>query len=211
MCGRDAANNFGVAPAKAGTHTRWRFGLVTAAISGIKTNFGGCGSSLSRGRRLVVATLALFCTPALAGDDALVGYKSLSPEIALEAAQAALKKCRDSGFQIVVVVVDRFGQPQVLLRDRYAGLPAADIATAKAYTALSFRRSTAELAKMVRDGQIDAGLARMPRIAMLAGGLVIETGGTLLGGIGVSGAPGGDKDEECAKAGLDAVRDKIDF
>ena len=80
----------------------------------------------------------------------------------------------DNGFQVAVVVVDRFGQPQVLLRDRYTGLPAADIATAKAYTALSFRRSTAELAKMVRDGQMDSGLARMPRIAMLAGGLVIE-------------------------------------
>ena len=157
------------------------------------------------------AALTLFCTPALAGDDALVVYKSLSPEVALEATQAALKKCRDNGFQVAVVVVDRFGQPQVLLRDRYAGLPAADIATAKAYTALSFRRSTAELAKMVRDGQMDGNLARMPRIAMLAGGLPIETGGTLLGGIGVSGAPGGDKDEECAKAGLDAVRDKIDF
>jgi uncharacterized protein GlcG (DUF336 family) len=158
-----------------------------------------------------VLLLALFSTSATAGDDALVVYKSLSPEVALEAAQATLKKCRDNGFQVAVAVVDRFGQPQVLLRDRYAGLPAADIATAKAYTALSFRRSTADLAKMVRDGQIDAGLARMPRIAMLAGGLVIETGGTLLGGIGVSGAPGGDKDEECAKAGLDAVRDKIDF
>ena len=122
--------------------------------------------------------LTLFCTPALAGDDALVVYKSLSPEVALEAAQAALKKCRDNGFQVAVAVVDRFGQPQVMLRDRYAGLPAADIATAKAYTALSFRRSTADLAKMVRDGQMDANLARMPRIAMLAGGLVIETGGT---------------------------------
>jgi uncharacterized protein GlcG (DUF336 family) len=204
-------NNLGVVPAKAGTHTRWRFDLVAAAISRIKTDFGGYGYPPSRGRRLVFAALALFCTPALAGDDALVIYKSLSPEVALEAAQAALKKCRDNGFQVAVVVVDRFGQPQVLLRDRYAGLPAADIATAKAYTALSFRRSTAELAKMVRDGQMDAGLARMPRIAMLAGGLVIETGGTLLGGIGISGAPGGDKDEECAKAGLDAVRDKIDF
>ena len=184
---------------------------MTAAISRIKTGFGGYGSPPSRGRRIAFAALALFCTPALAGDDALVVYKSLSPEIALEAAQAALKKCRDNGFQIAVVVVDRFGQPQVLLRDRYAGLPAADIATAKAYTALSFRRSTAELAKMVRDGQMDAGLARMPRIAMLAGGLAIETGGTLLGGIGVSGAPGGDKDEECAKAGLDTIRDRIDF
>src|SRR3954463_3181730 len=164
-----------------------------------------------RNSLIVVLLLALCLTPAVAGDDALVVYKSLSPEIALEAAQAALRKCRDNGFQVAVVVVDRFGQPQVLLRARYAGLTAADIANAKSYTALSFRRSTAELAKMVRDGQIDAGLARMPRIAMLAGGLVIESGGTLLGGIGVSGAPGGDKDEECAKAGVDAVRDKIDF
>src|SRR3954470_508595 len=163
------------------------------------------------GRNTAVVLAALLGTPALAADDALVTYKSLSPEVALEAAQATLKKCRDSGFQVAVVVVDRFGQPQVLLRDRYAGLPASDIATAKAYTALSFRRSTAELAKMVRDGQMDPNLMRMPRIAMLAGGLVIETGGTLLGGIGVSGAPGGDKDEECAKAGLDAIRDKIDF
>src|ERR1044072_9328301 len=165
----------------------------------------------SPGRRDWVCGRGVLCTPAFAGDDALVTYKSLSPEVALEAAQAALKQCRDNGFQVAVVVVDRFGQPQVLLRDRYAGLPAADIATAKAYTALSFRSSSAELAKSVRSAQISAELARMPRLAMLAGGLVIETGGTLLGGIGVSGAPGGDKDEECAKAGLDAVRDRIDF
>src|SRR5436853_7528320 len=112
----------------------------------------------------IVWLLALCLTPAVAGDDALVVYKSLSPEIALEAAQAALKKCRDNGFQVAVVVIDRFGQAQVLLRDRYAGLPAADIATAKGYTALSFRRATSELAKMVRDGQIDANLARMPRL-----------------------------------------------
>src|ERR1700750_1040860 len=102
------------------------------------------------GHKPVFAALALFCTPALAGDDALVVYKSLSPEVALEAAQAALKKCRDNGFQVAVVVVDRFGQPQVLLRDRYAGLPAADTATAKAYTALSFRKPTSDLAQSTR-------------------------------------------------------------
>src|SRR3954452_1482803 len=207
MCGRDST----IVPAKAGTHNHWRFDSAAVRKSGSMTKACGYGSRPSPGRRIVFAALALFCTPAFAGDDALVVYKSLSPEVALEAAQATLKKCRDSGFQVAVVVVDRFGQPQVLLRDRYAGLPAADIATAKAYTALSFRRSTAELAKMVRDGQMDPNLMRMQRIAMLAGGLVIETGGPLLGGIGVSGAPGGDKDEECAKAGLEAVRDKIDF
>lgn len=160
---------------------------------------------------IAAAMLALASPPALADDDAIVVYKSLSPEIALEAAQAAMKKCRDNGFQIAVAVVDRFGQPQVMLRDRYAGLPAPDTAVSKAYTALSFRAATSDLAKSIRSGQLDSGLARLPHVAMLAGGLAIETGGTLLGGIGVSGAPGGDKDEECAKAGLDAIRDKIDF
>src|SRR3954470_20766866 len=207
MCGRNST----VVPAKAGNHNHGKCGLDPVERPGANTSVGSYGSRRAPGRRIVFAALALLCTPAFAGDDALVTYKSLSPEVALEAAQAAMAKCRDNGFQVAVVVVDRFGQPQVLLRDRYAGLPAADIATAKAYTALSFRRSTSELAKMVRDGQMDAGLARMPRIAMLAGGLVIETAGTLLGGIGVSGAPGGDKDEECANAGLDAIRDRIDF
>ena len=157
------------------------------------------------------AMLALGAAPAIAGDDALVVYKSLAPEVALEAAQAALKQCRAGGFQVAVAVVDRFGQAQVMLRDRFAGLPSAETATRKAYTALSFRKDTSDLAKSIRSGQMDAGLAQLPHIAMLAGGLVIEAGGTLLGGIGVAGAPGGDKDEACAKAGLEAIRDRIDF
>ena len=159
---------------------------------------------------IVAATLAL-ATPAAASDDAIVVYKSLSPEVALEAAQAALKKCRDNGFQIAVAVVDRFGQPQVMLRDRFAGPHTPDTAIRKAYTALSFRTATSDLVKSLRSGQLDAGLAQLPHVAMLGGGLMIEAGGSLLGGIGVSGAPGGDRDEECAKAGLDAIRDKIDF
>ena len=158
-----------------------------------------------------LACAALLSPAAAAQAPATFTIKGLTPETALKAAQAALRKCRDDGFQVAVAVVDRSGVSQVMLRDRFAGLPAPDTATRKAYTALSFRASTADLAKSVRDGQMDAGLARLPHVAMLAGGLVIETGGTLLGGIGVSGAPGGDKDEACAKAGLDAIRDKIDF
>lgn len=160
---------------------------------------------------IAAVTLALATPAAMAGDDAIVVYKSLSPEVALAAAQAALKQCRDNGFQVAVAVVDRFGQAQVMLRDRFAGLPAADTATRKAYTAVSFRAATSDLAKSIKSGQLDAGLARLPHVAMLAGGLAIEAGGTLLGGIGVAGAPGGDKDEACAKAGLDAIRDRIDF
>jgi uncharacterized protein GlcG (DUF336 family) len=160
---------------------------------------------------VIAAVLAFGLSAAKADESATVTYKSLSPEVALEAAQAALKQCRTDGFQVAVVVVDRFGQPQVLLRDRYAGLPAADTATRKAYTALGFHAATSDLAKSIKSGSMDSGLARLPHVAMLAGGLVIEAGGTVLGGIGVAGAPGGDKDEACAKAGLDAIRDRIDF
>lgn len=165
-----------------------------------------------RRQAAVIAALFAFGAPAaIADDSATVTYKSLSPEVALEAAQAALKQCRTDGFQIAVAVMDRFGQPQVLLRDRYAGLPAADVATRKAYTALGFHAATSDLARSIKSGAMDSGLAYVPQTAMLPGGLVIEAGGTVLGGIGVAGAPGGDKDEACAKAGLDAIRDRIDF
>ena len=155
--------------------------------------------------------LALAASSASADNDAIVTYKSLSQDVALEAAQAALKQCRDNGFQVAVAVVDRFGQPQVMLRDRFAGLPASDTATRKAYTALGFHAATSDLSKRIASGKMDPGLGRLPNVAMLAGGLVIEAGGAVLGGIGVAGAPGGDKDEACAQAGLDAIRDRIDF
>ena len=144
-------------------------------------------------------------------DDATVIYKSLSPDVALEAAQAALKHCRADGFQVAVAVVDRFGEAQIMLRDRFAGLPAPRTATDKAWTALGFRANTSDLSKAIQSGQLDAKLASLPRVTMLAGALIIEAGGNLLGAIGVSGAPGDGKDEACAKAGLDAIRGKLDF
>jgi uncharacterized protein GlcG (DUF336 family) len=160
---------------------------------------------------VVALSLALGAPAANADNDAIVTYKSLSPDVALEAAQAALKRCRDDGFQVAVVVVDHFGQPQVMLRDRFAGLPAREAATRKAYTALGFHAATSDLAKRIASGQMNPGFAQLPNVAILAGGLVIEAAGAVLGGIGVAGAPGGDKDEACAKAGLDAIRDRIDF
>ena len=110
-----------------------------AALAMTTKMFEMKGSMMRNAAMIGAMTLALGAAPATAGDDALVIYKSLSPEVALEAAQAALKKCRDNGFQIAVAVVDRFGQPQVMLRDRFAGPPAPDAAVAKAYTAVSFR------------------------------------------------------------------------
>ncbi len=163
-------------------------------------------------KRIMLAALAatLLAAPGRA-EDAVVTYKSLAPDIAFELAHAALDRCRKDGFQVAVVVIDRFGAPLVMLRDRYAGLAAPATATGKAWTAVNFGRNTSDLVKAMHDGQLSPGLANLPNVVMLAGGLVIEAGGALLGGVGVAGAPGGDKDEACAKAGLESIRDRLDF
>ena len=110
-----------------------------------------------------------------------------------------------------MVVIDRFGAPLVTLRDQFAGLGALEIANGKVWTAVNFTRNTSDLIKAIKDGDLSPGLATQPKVTMLAGGLLIEAGGAMLGAVGVAGAPGGDKDEACAKAGLAAVQDKLDF
>ncbi|AVT78502.1 putative extracellular protein containing predicted 35aa signal peptide [Rhodopseudomonas palustris] len=159
---------------------------------------------------LVVVGLTLLATPARA-DDALVTSKSLSPELALDAAKAALGECRKQGFQVAVAVVDRSGLPQVMLRDRFAGAHTPSTATGKAWTAVSFKTGTGELANMTKPGMPQSGLRDLPGVVVLGGGLIVEAAGSLVAGIGVSGAPGGEADEACAKAGIEAIKDKLDF
>ena len=143
--------------------------------------------------------------------DGIVTYKSLSPELALDLARAALGDCSERGYQVAVAVVDRFGVTQVMLRDRFAGAHTPATAAGKAWTAASFRTNTTELVAMTQPGMPQAGLRNLPGAVVLGGGLVIEAGGSLVGAVGVSGAPGGDADDACAKAGIDAVRDRLDF
>jgi uncharacterized protein GlcG (DUF336 family) len=135
----------------------------------------------------------------------------MTPETALAAARAALAECRKQGYQVAVAVVDRAGLTQVLLRDRFAGAHTVDVATNKAWTAASFRTPTADLARETQPGQAMSGLRNLPRFLAAGGGQVIEGGGTLLGAIGVSGAPGGEADDGCAKAGIKAIADDIAF
>ncbi|WP_346295712.1 heme-binding protein [Rhodopseudomonas sp. P1] len=159
---------------------------------------------------LVVVGLTLLAAPARA-DDALVTSKSLSPELALDAAKVALGECRKQGFQVAVTVVDRSGLPQVMLRDRFAGAHTPSTATGKAWTAVSFKTGTGELANMTKPGMPQSGLRDLPGVVVLGGGLIVEAAGSLVAGIGVSGAPGGEADEACAKAGIEAIKDKLDF
>jgi uncharacterized protein GlcG (DUF336 family) len=152
---------------------------------------------------------ALLACPAVA-QDATVTYKSLSPELAQEATRAALAECRKQGYQVAVAVVDRFGVPQAMVRDRFAGAHTPPTATGKAWTAVSFRSNTGELVAATQTAAMQ-GLRHLPNVVLIGGGVMIEAGGTLLGAVGVSGAPGGDADEACAKAGIAAIQDKLDF
>lgn len=154
--------------------------------------------------------LAALATSAHA-QDATYAVRLLSPETALKAAQAALKSCRDRGFQAAVAVVDRMGVVQVLLRDRFAGPHTPDMATAKAYTAASFRTNTTELAEASQAGRPASGIRHRPGVAAVGGGMMIEAGGSLFGAIGVSGAPGGREDDACAAAGIAAIREDIEL
>ena len=157
---------------------------------------------------LLALGLALSCT---ASAQATFTVRVLTPETALKAAQAAVKKCRDSGYQAAVAVVDRMGVVQVLLRDRFAGPHTVDMASAKAYTAVSFRTNTAELAEATQAGRAQSGIRHRPGVAAVGGGMTIEAGGSLLGAIGVSGAPGGKEDDLCAAAGIEAIREDIEL
>lgn len=143
--------------------------------------------------------------------EALVSLESLKPEVALELAQEALQVCRDAGYQVAIAVVDRSGLLQVMLRDRFAGAHTVDTAVRKAWTAVSFRTSTLELNTLVAESPVMAGLPDITNALVLGGGVPITAAGTLVGGIGISGAPGADLDDECARQAIEKVQDFLDF
>jgi uncharacterized protein GlcG (DUF336 family) len=164
--------------------------------------------------RCLAVTLSICAVAGAAptrAQDALVTQKSLAPGIALDLAQAALADCQQRGYQVAVAVVDRAGVIQVVLRDRYAGPHTPATASGKAWTAATFRNSTSGLFAISQPGMMQAGIRNLPGAVIIGGGLIVESGGLLVGAIGVSGAPGGDADEACAKAGIEAIQGKLDF
>jgi uncharacterized protein GlcG (DUF336 family) len=160
---------------------------------------------------LLTAALGLAAAPALA-QDAFVEFRALTPELAQRAAVAAMEDCRAEGYQVGVTVTDRFGVPQVFVRDRFAGAHVHETSLRKAWTAVSFRTPTTELAEATKAGSDASGIRHLSQALPLGGGLMIVAGnGDVVAGIGVSGAPSPDLDDVCAEAGIAEIEMDIAF
>jgi uncharacterized protein GlcG (DUF336 family) len=162
-----------------------------------------------------VAATALLATgiagSALAEEKgALVTFKLLTPDAAVELAQAALADCRKRGFQVAVAVVDRFGTLQALIRDRFAGPHTPETARRKAWTAVSFRTDTLAMADFTATAT-NAGVRFVDGALMVGGGVPVEAAGSIVAGVGVSGAPGGAEDDACARTAIEAMTEKLEF
>jgi uncharacterized protein GlcG (DUF336 family) len=126
--------------------------------------------------------------------------------IANKAIHAALESCKKDGYRVSVSVVDRAGALRAMGRSDGAGPHTVDSSRKKAYTAASIRRPTTELADLINKIPTLQALRDMNgEILILGGGLPIEIGGEIVGGIGVGGAPGAHLDDACAQDGLDAI------
>lgn len=154
----------------------------------------------------LLAPMLVLTAPAFAEDAMVVDVKRLSADTAMQIAQATVAECRKKGIQISATVVDRDGTVQAVLRDTIASPLTLTISQQKAYTAANFNAATSSMADR---GNTPVG--RVDGLVMSAGGVPIEVAGSLFGAVGVSGAPSGKTDEECAVAGIAAVKEDLEM
>jgi uncharacterized protein GlcG (DUF336 family) len=156
---------------------------------------------------LGVALVVLSLPPAPARAE-LTTQRVLSTPIALAVAQTAYETCSGQGYKVSVTVVGLEGQVLVALRGDGASPHTLENSQRKAYTARTFRITSGEFAQRVKDNPT-SGQANLSGVIAIQGGLPIKLGDVVIGAVGVSGAPGGEKDEVCAKAGLDKIADQL--
>jgi len=164
---------------------------------------------MKQGLVSAAAGLALLGGVAQAQDQSVVvNVKRLTLEMAQQAATAVIEQCRKEGVQVAVTVVDQAGHVQTVLRDVLAMDLTLEISRQKAYTAMSFNSPTSDL-----ESRFTApfSIAKVQGVLPAAGGVPIAAGGTILGGIGVSGAPSGETDEKCARAGMEAIEADLEM
>jgi uncharacterized protein GlcG (DUF336 family) len=138
----------------------------------------------------------------------LITHKDLSLALATQIAVAAVEACKANGYAVSAHVLGREGQVIVAMRNENAGLATFENSMKKAYTSRTFRRSSGEFAAGVK-GNPNAGALWLSNIVAAQGALPIKVGEDVVGAIGISGAPGGEKDEACAKTAIDKFADQL--
>jgi uncharacterized protein GlcG (DUF336 family) len=160
-------------------------------------------------KQTLAALLVAMTLSSSAGAQGLIMVPDVSYDMALVMATTAIEQCRSRGFAVGVSVVDRGGHVLVTLRDHAAAHHTVELAQRKAYTSRVFRQTPRAFSQRLIDNPISAGLGTTSGVVASLGGLPIKVGGQTVGGIGVSGAPGGENDEACAQAGIDKVADRL--
>lgn len=160
-------------------------------------------------RTAACALLLLAAGPAWSDRPTVLDSRIMSMELASDIAAAAVAACRRDGYQVSAIVVDRSGTPVALLRDALASGFTIPLAHGKANAVVLSGIASAEFRRTRQD--IRPEINRLDNVLMLEGGLPVRAAGTLLGAVGVSGAPGGDKDEACAQAAIESVTERLEF
>ena len=152
-----------------------------------------------------LTVLSVMATPASAE---LLTQKLLSAPLALTIAQSAYEACAQQGHHVSVTVVGLEGETLVAVRGDGSAPHTFENSQRKAYTARTFRAPSGEFAQRVKDNPT-TGAVHLSGVIAAQGALPIKVGDVVIGAVGVSGAPGGEKDEACAKAGIDKVADQL--
>ena len=129
--------------------------------------------------------------------------------LAIEAATETIAACARQGYRETAVVLDADGATIAAVRGDGAGIHTLDSAHDKAYTSVSFKNDTIALAERAKGEESIAPLAKLPHVMFFGGGVVIKLGDETIGAIGASGAPGAKLDDNCARAGLEKIRDRL--
>ena len=156
---------------------------------------------------MVLGLTAATAMPVVAEEAMTASVSRITADVANTIATSTIKACREKGIPVSVSVVDRNGIIQVQMRDTTAPPVSLEISKNKAYTAVMFNAKGSQL-----EGRANSPLQTMNvGLAFMAGSITIEAGGKIYGAIGVSGAPDGMVDEECATAGFQAVADDLEM
>lgn len=153
----------------------------------------------------LAAGAALLGLSGAAHAQALVAQRNLSLDAAMQAATAALETCRKNGFKVTVTVLDRGGRTRVVLHDDNVSPHTIENSHRKAYTSLTFRMPSGDMGKRIAANPTATAPLLLANVTSAEGALPIKAGDEVVGSIGVSGAPGGEKDAVCSQAGIDKI------